>query len=50
MAEIQEGDAGIIDDGLEDGFSSTPETSHCCVKPQMREGMEGRLMSEPMGR
>ena len=45
----REGDAGIIDAGLEDSFSSFKETSHCWVKPQMREGMEGRLMSEPMG-
>ena len=44
-----EGDTGIIDAGLEDSFSSLLETYHCCVKPQMREGMEGRLMSEPMG-
>ena len=40
----REGDAGIIDAGLEDSFFSLLETSHCCVKPQMREGMEGRLM------
>ena len=45
----REGNAGIIDAGLEDSFSSLYEISHCCVKPQMREGMEGRLMSEPMG-
>ena len=41
----REGDGGIIDASLEYSFSSLQETPHCCVKPQMRVGMERGLMT-----
>ena len=39
--------AGIIDAGLEDSFFLGGFS--CCIKAQMREGIEGRLKNEPVG-